>query len=223
MANLDLRKDGSVYVVTMVDLEKDNTFTDEVIAEHHAILDELEASTENCAVVLTSNHPKSWSQGINLEWLVTKPHTYFPEFKGIMDKFLIRWALLGAPTIACLTGHTYAGGAILASGFDFRYIREDRGWFCFPEVDIKIPFTEIMHEIIDLLPNKQALRDMLLTGKRMGGQEAAELGMIDAAYPQEILFEKCMEVARMLAEKDRATYTAIKRGMRSRLASLQPG
>jgi enoyl-CoA hydratase/carnithine racemase len=208
-------------VVTLCDQEGANAFTDEVINEHHRVLDEIESSTGSGAVILTSSHPKTWTQGINLEWLVTKPQEYFPQFKELMDGFLIRWALLDLPTIACLTGHTYAGGAILASGFDFRLMREDRGWFCFPEVDIKIPFTPIMHEIVDLLPNKRALRDLLLTGKRIGGTEAAQLGIVDSAYPQETLFEKAMEIARAMSQKDRSTYGAIKRGMRSKLAGMR--
>lgn len=217
---LDLKKDGSVFVVTMCDQEGDNTYTDEVINEHHRVLDEIESSKGSGAVVLTSSNSKSWTQGINLAWLMTKPPEYFPEFKGIMDGFLIRWALLDLPTIACLTGHTYAGGAILASGFDFRLMREDRGWFCFPEVDIKIPFTPIMHEIIALLPNKRALRDLLLTGKRIGGKEAAQLGIVDAVYPEETLFDKAMEIAQAMSQKDRAVYGAIKKGMRSKLAGM---
>jgi Delta3-Delta2-enoyl-CoA isomerase len=221
MAALDLKKDGSVFVVTMCDQEGANTYTDKVINEHHRVLEEIEASTGPGAVVLTSSHPKSWTQGIDLQWLVTKPPEYFPQFKDLMDGFLIRWALLGLPTVACLTGHTYAGGAILASGFDFRLMREDKGWFCFPEVDIKIPFTPIMHEIVDLLPNKRALRDLLLTGKRIGGIEAAQLGIVDAAYPEETLFEKTMEIARAMSQKDRSTYGAIKKGMRSRLAGMR--
>ncbi|MFH1117002.1 MAG: enoyl-CoA hydratase/isomerase family protein [Pseudomonadota bacterium] len=221
MAALDLNKDGSVFVVTMCDQEGANTYTDEVINDHHRILDEIESSKGSGAVVLTSSHPKSWTQGINLEWLVTKPPEYLPRFKDIMDGFLIRWALLDLPTIACLTGHTYAGGAILASGFDFRFMREDKGWFCFPEVDIKIPFTPIMHEIVSLLPNKRALRDLLLTGKRIGGTEAAQLGIVDAAYPGETLLDKAMETARTMSQKDRATYGAIKKGMRSRLAGMR--
>lgn len=221
MAVLDLKKDGAVFVVTMCDPQGANTYTDEVLKEHHRILDEIESSTGSGAVVLTSSHPKSWTQGINLEWLVTKSPEYFPEFKDLMDGFLIRWALLDLPTVACLTGHTYAGGAILASGFDFRLMREDKGWFCFPEVDIKIPFTPIMHEIVDLLPNKRALRDLLLTGKRIGGAEAAQLGVVDAAFPEETLFDKAMEIARVMAQKDRATYGAIKKGMRSKLAAMR--
>lgn len=220
MAALDLKKDGSVFVVTMCDQEGANTYTDEVINEHHQVLDEIESSTGSGAVVLTSSHPKTWSQGINLEWLMTKPPEYLPQFKDMMDVFLIRWALLDLPTVACLTGHTYAGGAILASGFDFRFMREDKGWFCFPEVDVKIPFTPIMHEIVNLLPNKRALRDLLLTGKRIGGTEAAQLGIVDAAYPEETLFEKAMETAQAMSQKDRATYGAIKKGMRSKLAGM---
>ena len=49
--------------------------------------------------------------------------------------------------------HAYAGGALIASACDFRTMRADRGRFCFPEVDIKIPFTPIMTEIVRLLPN----------------------------------------------------------------------
>lgn len=221
MAALDLKKDGSIFVVTMCDQVGANTFTDEVINEHHRVLDEIESSTGSGAVILTSSHPKTWTQGINLEWLVTKPQEYFPQFKDLMDGFLIRWALLDLPTIACLTGHTYAGGAILASGFDFRLMREDKGWFCFPEVDIKIPFTPIMHEIVDLLPNKRALRDLLLTGKRIGGTEAVQLGIVDAAYPEKILFEKAMEIAKAMSQKDRFTYAAIKKGMRSKLTGMR--
>ena len=121
----------------------------------------------------------------------------------------------------CLTGHTFAGGAILAAAQDFRLMREERGWFCFSEVDVKVPLTHTMHEVVDLLPNRQALRELLLTGKRIGGREAADLGVVDGAYSREKLFDKCMDLARMLATKDRKTYGIIKRRMRRQLVAAQ--
>jgi len=220
MAVLDLTKEGSVYIVTMTDLEHSNTFTAKVFEQHHDVLNEIGASTDNCAVLLTSNDSKSWSQGINLEWLQAQPKGYDPQFKALMDAFLLRWALLDCPTVGCLNGHTFAGGAILASALDFRIMREDRGWFCFSEVDVKVPLTHTMHEVVDLLPNPRALKDLLLTGKKIGGREAAELGIVDRAYPQETLFEKSMELAQMLAGKDRSTYGTIKRRMRRRLEAV---
>jgi enoyl-CoA hydratase/carnithine racemase len=217
MPTLDLKKKGSVYVLTMTNGEQSNTFTDEVLQEYHGILDELEGSADNGAVVVTSNHHKFWSTGINLEWLLGKPPTYFPEFAALLDKFLLRWALLDLPTVGCLTGHTFAGGALLASTMDFRLMREDKGWFCFPEVDIKIPFSDLMSDLIKMLTTPQALRELALTGKRVAGKDAVAMDIADAAYPEDELLDKAMELAEMLATKDRKTYTAIKRGLRKQL------
>lgn len=59
MALLDHQKDGSVYLLTMIDRENSNILTPEVFAEHLGIPKELETSTDDCALVLTSGDPKS--------------------------------------------------------------------------------------------------------------------------------------------------------------------
>jgi len=121
------------------------------------------------------------------------------------------------PAVGCLSGHTYAGGAVLATTLDFRIMRQDKGFFCFPEVDIKIPFSPVMYEILRLLPDWYALNELLLTGRRVGGTEALAMKIVSAVYPQEKLFEKAMELAVSLANKDRRTYANIKRGLRQNL------
>ena len=73
MSTLDLRKENSVYVLTMTNGEKSNTFTADVLGEYNAVLDEIEVSQDNASLVLTSSHDKVWSTGINLEWLITQP------------------------------------------------------------------------------------------------------------------------------------------------------
>ncbi len=221
MAFMDLSKDGSVFVLTLTDGENGNTFTDEVLTTYLEVFDRIEATTENAALVITSNSPKFWCTGINLDWLRGRPREYFIEFATLMDRVYIRAALLNLPTIGCLTGHTFAGGAILASALDFRLMREDRGWFCFPEVDLKIPFTLVMQEVIEMLPNHGALKELILTGRRMGGREAAARGIVDDAVSEAELFPRAMEQARLLAQKDRDTYTKIKRNWRRRIVALR--
>ena len=217
MPTMELTKEGAVYVLTLTNGANANTLTEDVVGEYHDILDKLEASTENSALILTSSDPKFWCNGINLEWLLKQPHDYFPKFVELLDKLFLRFSLLPMPTVGCLTGHVYAGGAILATTLDFRLMREDRGFFCFPEVDIKILFSPVMYEILRLLPDHYTLNELVLTGKRVGGKEALTMKIVSAVYPDETLYDKAMELAMELAKKDRRTYAHIKRGLRQAL------
>lgn len=217
MPTMELTKEGAVYVLTLTNGANANTITEDAVGEYHDILDELEASTENSALILTSSDPKFWCNGINLDWLLKQPHDYFPKFIQLLDELFLRFSLLSMPTVGCLTGHVYAGGAILATTLDFRLMREDRGFFCFPEVDIKILFSPLMYEVLRLLPDHYALNELLLTGKRVGGKEALTMKIVSAVYPEETLFDKAVELATSLAKKDRTTYAHIKRGLRQSL------
>ena len=217
MPTMELTKEGAVHVLTLTNGANANTLTEDVLDEYHDILDELEASTENSALILTSSDPKFWCNGINLDWLLKQPHDYFPKFVELLDELFLRFSLLAMPTVGCLTGHVYAGGAILATTLDFRLMREDRGFFCFPEVDIKILFSPVMYEILRLLPDHYALNELVLTGKRVGGKEALAMKIVSAVYPEETLYDKAMERAIALAKKDRRTYAHIKRGLREAL------
>jgi Delta3-Delta2-enoyl-CoA isomerase len=223
MATMELKKEGAVYILSLTNGAKANTFNEDVITEYNAVLNELESAKGNTALLITSTDPKFWSNGIDLESLMAKPADYLSQFAFLLDKLFLRFALLDMPTVGCLTGHTYAGAAVLAATLDFRLMRADRGFFCFPEIDIKIAFTPIMQQIIKLLPDQQALTELVFTGKRVGGEEALRMKIVSAIYPEDTLFPKALELAKFLSGKDRKTYAKLKRDMRSNLFSLQQG
>jgi enoyl-CoA hydratase/carnithine racemase len=220
---MELKKEDAVFILSLTNGAKANTFNEDVIREYHAVLDQLEAAPGNAALLITSTDAKFWSNGIDLEWLVSKPADYFPEFAFLLDKLYLRFALLNMPTVGCLTGHTYAGAALLAATFDFRLMRSDRGFFCYPEIDIKVPFSPIMHQILKLLPDQYALTELILTGKRVGGEEALKMKIVSGIYPADTLYPKAMELAKFLSQKDRKTYGKLKRDMRGNLVCLQQG
>jgi enoyl-CoA hydratase/carnithine racemase len=82
-------------------------------------------------------------------------------------------------------------------------------------VNIKIPFTPVMTEIIRLLPDQQALRDLALIGKAVGGEEAKQMKVADSIHSEEELLPAAMAFAEMMAQKDRSTYRAIKHRLRA--------
>ena len=210
MPELDLEKKGDVFVVTLDNPLTGNAINTTSLSAHREILAELETVKENSAVVVTSSDPKSWCVGLDFDWIREQSEQEFGETFMEVEEVFERWALLSLPTIACITGHCIAGGAFLASVMDFRLMRADRGWFAFTEIDVKIPPSPKLYLMADLLPNKQAVRELLLTGRRVGGDEAQKLGLVDESHLQEKLLPRAMEFAQQLAQKDLETYRKIK-------------
>ena len=210
MPELDLEKNGDVFVVTLDNPSTGNAINTASLSAHREILAELETVKENSAVVVTSSDPKSWCVGLDFDWIREQSEQEFGETFREVEEVFERWALLSLPTIACITGHCIAGGAFLASVMDFRLMRADRGWFAFTEIDVKIPPSPKLYLMADLLPNKQAVRELLLTGRRVGGDEAQKLGLVDESHLQDKLLPRAMEFAQQLAQKDLKTYRKIK-------------
>ena len=210
MPKLSLEKKGKVFVVTLNNPSTGNAINTESLSAHKEILAELEAVEDNSAVVVTSSDPKSWCVGLDLDWISAQNYKESGETFCEVEEVFCRWALLSLPTIACITGHCIAGGAFLSSVMDFRLMRADRGWFAFTEIDVKIAPSPKLYLMADLLSNKQAVRELMLTGRRIGGDEAQKLGLVDESHLHEKLLPRAMEFANQLSQKDLKTYRKIK-------------
>ena len=218
MGLVDLEKKNNVYVVTLNDPASGNAINPESLSAHRIVLAELDMVTENAAVVVTSSDPKSWCVGLDFEWISGQSAGQFASSFKEFEEVFGRWALLALPTVGCVTGHCMAGGAIFASALDFRIMRQDRGWFAFTEIDVKIPLSPILYELADLLPNKQVVRELLLTGRRIGGADAKKMGVVDETHLPEKLMPRALEIAEGLAQKDLKTYDAMKQLIKQDLA-----
>lgn len=108
-------------------------------------------------------------------------------------------ALLRHPglTVAALNGHAFGGGAIMAGACDLRVMRADRGFLCFPEVDLEMTMSPQFDAVIRDGYPAHALRRALVTGARLGGQDALEAGLVDAvAEGEDAVVPAAVELAR---------------------------
>ncbi len=221
MATMDLELKQGVHVLTLTNGENDNKFNLDVMHEYLAAFDEVENAKGNTALMITCEHEKTWTTGIDLNWMLSQSPAGIEEFKQALETMLYRLAMLNAPTLACINGNAYAGGALLFAATDFNYMRQDRGRICYPEVDIKIPFTDFMYDLIDNVPNAQVLKRMSLLGEAITGQQAFDAGILDALYPMDQLQNASFKFAKHLASKDRKTYTTIKHGLKRHMLKWQ--
>ncbi|QRY61183.1 enoyl-CoA hydratase/isomerase family protein [Gordonia sp. PDNC005] len=198
--------DGPIWTL---DLGTDeNRFSPDWLASVQAALDELEASDDPAALV-TIGSGKFFSNGLDLDWLMGHSDQHQAYVDSVQALF-VRVLTLPVPTVAAVNGHAFGAGAMLAMAHDYRVMRSDRGFFCFPEVDIRIPFTPGMNDLITAkLTPQTALRSMT-SGHRYGGAEAEGAGIVDTTTTLDDLHNTAAGIVRGLAGKDRTTLGAIK-------------
>lgn len=145
-------------------------------------------------------------------------------FIGRVQELLARVLSLPVPTVAAVNGHAFGAGAMLALAHDYRIMRADRGYFCLPEVDLGMPFTPGMAALIQAKLTPAAAIASMTTGRRFGGPEARDLGLVDDIADLDRLIASADALVRPLAGKDRKTLGRIKATMfASPLAALREG
>ncbi len=208
---VDLRREGEVFVLTMQSGE--NRFNRSFVDALNGALDTVEAATGPAALVTIGGEEKFYSNGLDLAWMAGDGADEGPRFVSTVLQLLGRLLTFPVPTVAAINGHAFAAGAMLALAHDFRVMRADRGFFCLPEADIRIPLAPGMTALIACKLSPVALRDTILTGMRIGGADARERAIVDEAVPGPEVLTRAIARAAALAAKDRATYGALKRGM----------
>lgn len=195
-ALIEITTQQNVAILTMNTAENRHnpTFINEF--NHH--LDAIEANEGIKSVVLTSSSDKSWSLGIDLQWMATPDNTpaVIADFMNSIGLLFKRIVTFPMPIIAALNGHTYGNGSVLACACDFRFMKSDKGFFCFPEVDVLVPFVPSMFPIINKAINPQYFNRLAMTGERVDAQKLLQHNVIEAMFADEhALQAKVLEFA----------------------------
>jgi Delta3-Delta2-enoyl-CoA isomerase len=178
------------------------------------------AADERRPLVLTGT-AKFFSNGLDLDWLSAAGPEGGAETMAVLHGVLARLLAFPGATVAAVNGHAFGAGAILAAAADMRIMRQDRGYFCFPEVDLGLAMSEQFDAVLQAKYPRSALLTGLLTGQRYGADEARALGFVDEVASEDQLVATALDRARALAGKDGATVGAIKASLyRSTLAVL---
>lgn len=194
MTKLDTTVEEDLAILTMNDGE--NRFNPAFLNAFLEALDSIEKNTEAKALVVTSSHEKIFSNGIDLEWLIPFIQKgdlrTAKDFFHMLNRLFRRILLYPLPTVAAISGHAFAGGAILTCAFDFRFMRSDRGFFCFPEVDLGIPFLPGMLALIEKAMPYYKFEELQYTGKRITSEECeAHHIILKSCHIDNLMDEAC--------------------------------
>lgn len=207
MTVINIEQRDDVAVVRWDDAE--NRFNRVSIDRWHGVLDELEAVQGPLAVVVTGTG-KFFSNGLDLDAFAADP----PAAAGMIDdvhRLFGRMLIFPAYTVGALNGHTFAGGAMLACTFDSRVMRNDRGYWCLPEVDLGLPVTPQMFATVTARLSTATAAEALNTGRRYTADQALAAGIVEHTAVEAEVVDAAVAIAAAVAAKDRSVIAEHKR------------
>ena len=209
----ELVRTGDVIVVQFD--AQENRFTPELLDQVHRTLDAVEqivAADGGPIALVTTGTGKFFSNGLDLDWLMANPDLAGDNLARVHSMFA-RLLRLPCITVAAMNGHTFAGGLMMALSHDFRVMRSDRGYLCLPEVDLGIPFTDGMRELIVARLSPQCAHEAMVTGRRYDAPQALADGIVDQVADEDRVLPAAIELAASLAAKAGSALASIRTDM----------
>jgi enoyl-CoA hydratase/carnithine racemase len=203
--NLLYEQSGPVLTLTLNRPEAMNALSRPLEAELHAALDEAEADDSVRAIILTGAGA-AFSAGYDLSageaGRERQPtgaflRSWYQRAMQNPRNMLHLWEL-SKPVIAAVNGWCIGGGMWYALACDITYA-SDRAVFGQPEVR-QISNSNILFAA--LVGWKHAHR-YTLTGDHFDAQEALRIGVVNEVVPHEELIDRCVALARRIAQVPR--------------------
>jgi Delta3-Delta2-enoyl-CoA isomerase len=200
-----------------------NQLNPDFMMEMQGVLDRVEQDTSASVLILTSADGKFFSSGLDVDWMTKALAINGPraleEMFHVLGKLYRRFLAYPLITIAAINGHAFAAGAVLACACDFRIMNRDRGFFCLPEIDLGVP---LLPSALALLRNAMPaylFDDLLFSGRRLGGAEAAGHHLVREACPGSDLLARARTLAAGF-QKDRTSIGEMKRRVHDHIIDL---
>ncbi|KAI8602767.1 ClpP/crotonase-like domain-containing protein [Dissophora ornata] len=175
---LSITREGPLFIMTMLDNE--DRFTTEFCGSICDALDYVSSVVDNesmqeAALISRGGSEKFYSNGLHIEKAFSNPGFTENTFMPMLNKIL----LFTIPTIACINGHAFAGGMLMAMAHDYRVMRSDRGFMCMNEIDLPSPLPSGMSALLRYKLPHHVYRSVVLEAKRYSAKEALANHIID--------------------------------------------
>jgi methylglutaconyl-CoA hydratase len=207
---IQLAYDSGIATITLNRPDRRNAISFELIDDLLRALQEVEAS--DARVLIVTGAGKAFSSGMDLDNLKTligrSPKENLKDSETMVRLFR---ALYEFPkvTIAAVNGAAIAGGTGLALLCDFT-LAVPEAKFGYTEVRIGFVPAIVSTFLLRQVGEKQA-RDLLLTGRIIGAEEAARMGLINEIVAPENLMTRARELAALLMENSPTSLRATKK------------
>lgn len=211
MECIRVEREGSVQVVHLA-RGKANALTAPMVDEIVAAVEQAAEEPAIRALVLASDSPRVFCGGFDVGDVFAYDRERMTAFFGRFMTLFERIRTLPKPAVAALSGHAFAGGAILALACDVR-IMADNATIAVNEVDLGVVLPVRMIRAMAATGHPDLMRSMLLGGEVVSSTRALAGGVANETVPAVDVLAVALTRARVLGDKPPHAFAAHKRAL----------
>lgn len=212
MPVLRIDRQDPIAVLTLNRPEKLNALDQSVLQELLRGLDELERVNSVRVAVLTGAGGKAFAAGADIAAMLEMSPEGARQFAELGQRATEAIERARFPVIAAVNGFALGGGCEIAMACDFIYASEGAK-LGQPEVGLGIMPGFGGTQRLTRRVGPSRARELCMTGRTVGAEEALRIGLVDAVWPAEALLSKALEIASAIATKAPLAVSAIKRAI----------
>jgi enoyl-CoA hydratase/carnithine racemase len=199
MPNQDLlrSREGTLGIITLNRPDRRNPLSLAVMLETIAALEEFGADSSVRAVIIASTG-KAFSAGHDLSEMLGRSVADYRRIFDVCTELMTKIQSIPQPVIAQVQGIATAAGCQLVASCDLA-IASEQATFGTPGVRIGLFCSTPMVALSRAVGRKRAM-EMLLTGKVVDAETAAEWGLVNRVAPAEELESETRTLACQIAE-----------------------
>ncbi|HKD61275.1 MAG TPA: enoyl-CoA hydratase-related protein [Terracidiphilus sp.] len=199
-----------ICTITLNRPERRNAMTEEMQTELIGAMEEAASTT--CRVLILTGAGDAFCSGLDLAELQTMRDKTAGEHRARAERLARLFVTLNelpVPTIAAVHGPAIAGGTGLATICDFT-LATPAAKFGFTEVRIGF-VPALVSAFLSLQVGDKCCRDLLLTGRLFGAEEALRMGLISEVVSHGELMARVETLAGTLIANSPSSLSATKR------------
>ncbi len=205
------------YTIVRMNRGKVNAINHEMVRELRQVFQDIEDDPEVHGVILTGQ-PHYFSAGLDLIELIKYDEAQIKDFFTAFGSLYIELAQFTKPFISAITGHSPAGGCVLAVTSDNRFMAEGEAYrIGLNEMAVNIQISQNLVDAYTFWMGEGLANRFILEGKLLTGAEAVAVGLVDALYPLDEVLEQAESTLRHYLEADREIWINTKKKLRKNL------
>ncbi len=202
--------------VIQLDRGRSNAINSEMVSELHEIILNIEKD-DNIAGVIITGKSGFFSAGLDLIELYDYDENQIRQFWNDFLNLVTAMVSFRKPMVSAISGHSPAGGCVLALCSDYRIMAEGKYIIGLNEVPVGIIVPQSIFQLYSFwLGNAVAYRFML-EGKLLQTQEALSSGLIDEIVQPESILHGAERQIQKYIQMDSRTWQQSKVNLRAEL------